>query len=922
MASGWTDLLHGKASIYSLDPSTKQWSDSGGSGQLTMFQSDQYPQDVRLKWSKHSKAISWRLLNGVLKSKGERSWVLKGFNVLEHKDQILAIRFSDHTISDTFHSHYNSIFPPQNQQQMQIQRPQPQPYQPPPKTQPQRPVADWECAVCTFKNNKSKTICSMCGLSIDASFKASDKIKSKKSKKGSKQWTCGKCTFVNPSGKTCGVCGAKKPKRKASGANWICQMCTLQNDAKSTRCAACHAQKLTDPPQHSNAVNPMMNAMGMQPPLRPQHAMQMPPTNVMVGEGMMPTGVASYGMQAAVMMMVPAVNINGSSTSKPEFERVAQNIAQYNKKVNTLDIFATLRSVTKKLLKDDIRYRTLDTTNPIVIEKLVGFDGVLDFLLLLGFESDPMGMKLICEPKPSKLIVRNAVEVLSAQMKILSSQIKARGSVSNKSDMEHIHDAGGTQGQDDDDDLKSKKDDTEGDPVDADTLTLEQIILWSTHEKMRDNESMETLIATHKTITDSVSLLKQLKKRFFVAIPRELANDEEVKEFREGVQKLIQLKVIKALRDWMKKYWEEDFSTTYSDDGHQMYEEVSKWIRQIRETAASDSAAKWMKPWADTLLKEFERFKDKGSKDSHNVAKMKRYKITHLLDAEDTDLLDVILSIPDAGDLYDRHLNISMDNCDAIADQVTLMDFQMFSGIEPRECIGQCWKKANSRVMAPHILGLIQQFNHLTLFVQMQIILQKSLKERSHMMKCVVAMGQRFKRLRNYNSLCAIYSALNSAPIHRLKACWKRLPHKYMNCFKSYKRIFSREFNHQNLRRLFNNSPAPSIPHIGLFLQDLVFIDDGNSNKIKIENFKQHGHMVNFSKCVRIYERCKTIRLYQMHPYIGCDDHNIEIQSDYQLQNVLLKEFKGFNQVTEEHIWDMSTEIKKQDEKDAKKQIF
>merc|ERR1712013_530483 len=77
-------------------------------------------------------------------------------------------------------------------------------------------------------------------------------------------------------------------------------------------------------------------------------------------------------------------------------------------------VFSTLRSVAKKLLKDDVRYRTLDTTNPNVMERLIGYEGVLDFLMLLGFESDAMGMKLICQDAPSAQVVQNAITVLNS----------------------------------------------------------------------------------------------------------------------------------------------------------------------------------------------------------------------------------------------------------------------------------------------------------------------------------------------------------------------------------------------------------------------------------------------------------------------------------------------------------------------------
>eukprot|EP01084_Bolivina_argentea_P220276 373346_1 len=437
---------------------------------------------------------------------------------------------------------------------------------------------------------------------------------------------------------------------------------------------------------------------------------------------------------------------------------------------------------------------------------------------------------------------------------------------------------------------------------------------------MRDNESMETLIITHKTITDSVTLLKQLRRRFFVPIPRDLiknGDEKAINNFKILVQKSIQLKVINALRNWMKLYWDEDFSIKFSETGEEMQTELGLWIGELDKIAINDSQIAAVR---DLVVKEFERYKLEGNKSKNEH--IKRIK----LEFDETDLFGLLsclfpIMVEKEEDVLVSNIYIDKYSCIQFADQITLMDHYIFKAIEARECIGQSWKKKNNKKWAPHILGLIQQFNNLTIVVQIHILREKSLKERSKTLINILKMGERFKKLRNYNSLCAIYSALNSGPIHRLKACWKRIPEKYIQIFENFKTIFSRELNHRNLRQLFRNSPAPSIPHIGLFLQDLVFIDDGNSTKIEIDNFKQHGSMVNFSKCVRITDRVKNIRLYQTHPYLN-NDTNINIEPNTNIQKLLLLHFKKLSNVTEDQIWEMSTEIKKQDERDAKKAIF
>eukprot|EP01084_Bolivina_argentea_P056774 103849_1 len=128
-------------------------------------------------------------------------------------------------------------------------------------------------------------------------------------------------------------------------------------------------------------------------------------------------------------------------------------------------------------------------------------------------------------------------------------------------------------------------------------------------------------------------------------------------------------------------------------------------------------------------------------------------------------------------------------------------------------------------------------------------------------------MGVHFKLLHNYDALCAVYSVLNSAPIIQLKSVWDRIPKRQKQIHKEWSMLFSRDFNHRNLRKELRNIRGnPCVPLITLYLQDLIFIDQGNKEKFRMLNFNSNT-MLNFNKCVRIGDRIKNIQLFSDHPY-------------------------------------------------------
>lgn len=95
--------------------------------------------------------------------------------------------------------------------------------------------------------------------------------------------------------------------------------------------------------------------------------------------------------------------------------------------------------------------------------------------------------------------------------------------------------------------------------------------------------------------------------------------------------------------------------------------------------------------------------------------------------------------------------------------------------------------------------------------------------------------------------------------------------------------LFKAEKNFSNLRTTLKNSITPCIPHIGMFLSDLTFIEEGNRDLV--------DNMVNFSKSRKLAERIAWIKQYQQVGYpfevvpaaVLYFDRNMEVRSEDEL---------------------------------------
>ena len=176
-----------------------------------------------------------------------------------------------------------------------------------------------------------------------------------------------------------------------------------------------------------------------------------------------------------------------------------------------------------------------------------------------------------------------------------------------------------------------------------------------------------------------------------------------------------------------------------------------------------------------------------------------------------------------------------------IADQLTLLDFKFFCQISSSELdTDLSWTRKDKFVKTPNVVAMTRRFNHTVLFVQREILkCDTSTKERMKMIIFFINVMIELKkdRLRNFHSLVAVISALQSVPIYRLSETWTKLQNyktskenkAYYDLFKDLECLTSIDDKRKRLREKIEEMVKPCIPFLGIYLNDIEHIQANSS---------------------------------------------------------------------------------------------
>uniref|UniRef100_A0A8C8SMR0 Ral guanine nucleotide dissociation stimulator like 2 n=1 Tax=Pelusios castaneus TaxID=367368 RepID=A0A8C8SMR0_9SAUR len=215
---------------------------------------------------------------------------------------------------------------------------------------------------------------------------------------------------------------------------------------------------------------------------------------------------------------------------------------------------------------------------------------------------------------------------------------------------------------------------------------------------------------------------------------------------------------------------------------------------------------------------------------------------------------------------------------------VTLTLQALFLRVVPYQCLGSLWsqrdKKGRERD-CPSVRATVRQFNRLVGAVICSCLAGRDLRpqQRARILEKWIHVAEECRALRNFSSLCAIVSALQSSPVHRLKRTWDETARDVLRSYEELSAICSEQDNYslsrqllfqegtskptgadpaprRQARRLQEQRPVGVVPYLGTFLRDLVMLDAAMKDEL------ENGY-INFEKRRKEFEVLAQLRLLQ-----------------------------------------------------------
>lgn len=360
--------------------------------------------------------------------------------------------------------------------------------------------------------------------------------------------------------------------------------------------------------------------------------------------------------------------------------------------------------------------------------------------------------------------------------------------------------------------------------------TLSALVERLTMHDYLDMNFINTFLLTYRSFCSSVDLLNLLEARYNLQCPLGLT-EEESTIWEEKKLKLVRLRVFNVLKNWLELYYNEDDSILLDR------------LLEFTQTNIKITL-KFSNGQLESLI---QRRRDANTMDNGGLKKM-------------------ILTLPDPPDpiLPRNRKRFKLLDIDALemARQLTIMDFKLYSAIKPIECLDKAWSSQEDDQVADNIRASIEYCNQVTSWVSDVILSQHDIKKRSVLIKYWVQVAERCRILNNFNTCMAILSAFDNSSVGRLKRTWEVVGARTNQILQQIRKLMGANRNFTEYRAIIHSINPPCIPFLGIYLQDLTFIEDGNANELK-----KSKDLINFAKRAKTAEVIREIQQYQSSLY-------------------------------------------------------
>ncbi|XP_034634278.1 rap guanine nucleotide exchange factor 6 isoform X7 [Trachemys scripta elegans] len=241
------------------------------------------------------------------------------------------------------------------------------------------------------------------------------------------------------------------------------------------------------------------------------------------------------------------------------------------------------------------------------------------------------------------------------------------------------------------------------------------------------------------------------------------------------------------------------------------------------------------------------RLPDQFSKLADRIQLNGRYYLKNNMETE------TLCSDEDAQELL-RESQISLLQLSTIevATQLSMRDFELFRNIEPTEYIDDLYKM-DSKTGNAHLKQFEDVINQETFWVATEILTEPNQLKRMKIVKHFIKIALHCRECKNFNSMFAVISGLNLAPVARLRGTWEKLPSKYEKHLRDLQDLFDPSRNMAKYRNILSSQSMqpPIIPLFPVVKKDITFLHEGNDSKV--------DGLVNFEKLRMIAKEIRQV---------------------------------------------------------------